>query len=219
MRYSFRMMAFMRMSRKTRFELKQDSLGRILDAGAKCLREAGIEGSAIIPIMRQAGLTHSAFYSHFSSKDELTTASFTHAITSRRSSWIGDAEDVSWSERLKRLARRYLSRSHRDDLTNSCAFSALSSEAARASPAFRDTYERELRKTLAIICEPFNVKDALTEHVDHAIVLMALCVGGLSLARPIGHGELSDRILRACRNGAIAAADTLDAPRGGRCEQ
>ena len=38
--------------------------------------------------MRDAGLTHGAFYAHFDNKQELADAAFTHAITTGRSHWI-----------------------------------------------------------------------------------------------------------------------------------
>ena len=103
--------------------------------------------------MRDAGLTHGAFYSHFSDKDELASAAFGRAITTGRPHWIKPMRGESWSARLSSLAKRYLSPAHRDDLSTSCGFSALSSDAAHASEQFRASYEHELRISLAAICD------------------------------------------------------------------
>lgn len=193
--------------RKRRADLKQESLARILRAGARRMRSEGLDGAGIVPVMQDAGLTHGAFYSHFSSKDDLAVAAFVHALTEGRPRWTGTAGEASWGQRLKRLARRYLSRKHRDDLEESCAFVALGSDAARASEGFRAAYEAEFRKTLAAIGEPFGND---TNHRDDAIALMALCVGGIALARAVSDEKFSNRILRVCQGAVATLADAAD---------
>jgi TetR/AcrR family transcriptional regulator, transcriptional repressor for nem operon len=204
------MMTIMRNSTKQRADQKQDSLERILDAGARRVRVEGLDRAAIVPVMQDAGLTHGAFYSHFSSKDDLTVAAFVHAITEGRPRWTKTSGEATWGERLKRLAKRYLSPSHRDNLQGSCAFAALSTDAARANPRFREAYEEELRRTLAAICEPFKQDGATAQRKDEAIALMALCVGGISLSRAVDDDAFSTRILRACQDGVAAIADAAD---------
>jgi TetR/AcrR family transcriptional repressor of nem operon len=201
------MMRIMRTSTK-RAALKQESLDRILDAAARRLREEGIDGAAIVPVMRDAGLTHGAFYSHFATKDELATAAFDHAITTGRPRWITPMRGGSWSARLKHLANRYLNPAHRDDRATSCGFAALSCDAAHASEDFRAAYQRELRLSLAAICGGTDVDaDVAEARVDDAIALMAICVGGLSLARAVPDQEFSARILRVAREAVAKVAD------------
>ena len=193
----------MRNGTTKRAESKRESLDRILAAAARRLREEGLDGAAIVPVMRDAGLTHGAFYSHFATKEELATAAFAHAISTGRPHWIKPLRDESWSARLTRLARRYLTPAHRDDLSTSCGFAALSSDAAHASDDFRATYERELRTSLAAICGD----EADDRRLDDAIALMSICVGGLSLARAVADRNLSARILRVAQRAAAKVAD------------
>ncbi len=188
----------------TRDRRKQESLDRILDAAARRLREEGLDGAGIVPVMRDAGLTHGAFYSHFDTKDQLANSAFAHAITTGRQHWIKPMGDESWADRLTGLAKRYLTPAHRDDLSTSCAFSALSADAARASEEFGAVYERELRTSLAAIC---GDDGADGQRLDDAIALMAVCVGGLSLARAVADRRLSARILRAARGAAAKLAE------------
>ena len=68
------MMHIMRKAMVTRSELKEASLLRILTAGAARLRAEGLAGAAIVPVMQEAGLTHGAFYAHFSNKEDLAAA-------------------------------------------------------------------------------------------------------------------------------------------------
>ena len=197
-------MSIMRKVTGTRASNKRESLDRILDAAARRLREEGLHGAAVVPVMRDAGLTHGAFYSHFSGKDELASAAFGRAITTGRPHWIKPMQGESWSARLSNLAKRYLSPAHRDNLSTSCGFAALSSDAAHASEQFRASYEHELRISLAAICGD----DASDERLDDAIALMALCIGGLSLSRAVVDPKLSARILRVAREAAAKLADT-----------
>jgi TetR/AcrR family transcriptional regulator, transcriptional repressor for nem operon len=194
----------MRKPSTKRVDLKQQSLRRILDAAARRVREEGVDGAAIVPVMRDAGLTHGAFYSHFATKENLAVAAFAHAITTGRPHWIRPMKRERWSSRLKSLANRYLTAAHRDDLSTSCAFAALSSDAAHASPDFRAAYERELRTSLAAICGGADVDG---QRLDEAIALMTICVGGMSLARAVHDRNFSERILRIARETAGTVAD------------
>jgi TetR/AcrR family transcriptional regulator, transcriptional repressor for nem operon len=187
-----------------RADLKRQSLDRILDAAARRLRKEGLDRAAIVRVMRDAGLTHGAFYSHFDTKEDLALAAFTHAITTGRPHWIKPARGMRWGARLKTLANRYLTAAHRDDLSTSCAFAALGSDAAHASPRFRAAYERELRKSLTAICDD---ADEDGRRLDDAIGLMAICVGGMSLARAVRDTDFSARILRVARETAAKVAD------------
>jgi len=196
------MMCIMRMGAGTRVEIKRESLDRILDAAARRIREEGLDGAAIVPVMRDAGLTHGAFYSHFSSKDDLANAAFTRAITTRRPQWIKPRRGESWRDRFTGLAKRYLTTAHRDDLSTSCGFATLSSDAAHASEDFRTCYERELRGSLSAICGGDD------ERLDDAIALMTVCVGGMALARAVADPKFSARILRVAREAAAKLADT-----------
>jgi TetR/AcrR family transcriptional regulator, transcriptional repressor for nem operon len=202
------MMSIMRKATK-RSEVKQQSLDRILDAAARRLREEGADGAAIVPVMRDAGLTHGAFYSHFSTKEDLAVAAFGRAITTGRPHWIKPMKRERWGSRLKSLANRYLTTAHRDDLATSCAFAALSSDAAHGTPVFRRAYERELRISLAAIC---GGADMDGQRLDDAIALMTICVGGMALARAVHDKDFSARILRVARETAGTLADARDAP-------
>ncbi|MEU6187873.1 TetR/AcrR family transcriptional regulator [Nocardia sp. NPDC047038] len=189
---------------------KRESLTRILDASAARLRVDGPDGGAIGKVMRDAGLTHGAFYSHFASKDDLAIAAFRHGLAESRPRWIGKTRDASWGARAARLARGYLNRTHRDERADSCAFSAIGSDAARMPAEFRSAYEEELRKTLnAMGGRPV---DDPQEHelYDEAIATLALCIGGLVLSRAVESESFSSRILRVCRNAAARMGAAVD---------
>lgn len=190
----------------SRTELKEESLQRILDAAAARLRQEGLSGAAIADVMRDAGLTHGAFYVHFANKGELGVAALRHALLTSRQRWIGELERESWMQRLQRLARRYLTKAHRDNPAAGCALAAVATEAGRGAPGFRSAYEEELRKSLHRICCGGKAEAVPTDQqLEDAIALMALCIGGISLARAVNQRTFSERILQAC----VAAAGRI----------
>lgn len=182
----------------SRAQLKDESLQRILDAGAMRLRQEGLSGAAIANVMRDAGLTHGAFYVHFENKGELAAAALRHALKDNRPRWIGALKAESWPQRLQRLARRYLTRTHRDQPADGCALAAVATEAARSDPALRGAYEEELRKSLHSICGGDTAAAPSDRQLEEAIALMALCIGGISLARIATDKAFSEQILQAC---------------------
>lgn len=172
------------------------------------MREEGLSGSVIASVMKDAGLTHGTFYAHFNNKDELLVASLQRALEENRPRWIHPEKAETWPARIKRLARRYLTAAHRDNLAKSCALAALVSEAARANAEFRSAYETELRKSIAAICGE-NPCDADTNprRFEEAVMFLALCIGGLSLSRAVQTSELSDQILAICRSASERIVD------------
>ena len=52
----------------------------ILDAASQMFRRSGFDGVSVAAVMKAAGLTHGAFYSHFESKDALAAASVERAL-------------------------------------------------------------------------------------------------------------------------------------------
>jgi TetR/AcrR family transcriptional repressor of nem operon len=190
-----------------RAERKQRARHRILDAASAQLREEGLAGGAITAIMKEAGLTHGAFYAHFDGKAALDEAGFRHALSTGRTEWIGTARDRTWQKRLARLGRHYLRPWHRDNRAGGCAFAALGADAARANDDFRRAFAEELKKSLNAICDANLASPSPAKRTDDAIVLMALCVGGLTLARAVGDRKLSDTILSVCRKAAASAFD------------
>ncbi|MCG8616356.1 MAG: TetR family transcriptional regulator [Desulfobacterales bacterium] len=180
---------------------KDLSYKKILEAAASRIREQGLSGAGIALIMKDAGLTNGAFYAHFSNKNELVEKAFSHALVDNRPRWIKPADNESWGRRLKRLAARYLTGAHRDNLSDSCALAALTSDAGRAGEDFKKVYEKELYQSLEAVCEGGATKTSQAKQ-DEALMFMALCVGGMSLSRAVADTRLSNRILEACRTAA-----------------
>jgi TetR/AcrR family transcriptional repressor of nem operon len=174
------------------------------------MRARGVAGTGVSVVMREAGLTHGGFYAHFPSKAGLVAEALSTAMQTNRALWfngLDDADDATWVEHV---IRRYLSRTHRDGSAEGCPLPALSAEVSRESAVVRAAYEAELRKTVTVL--ESRLRAVTGERArDRALAVLALCVGGMLLARAVKEPRLSDEILNACRTAALGSP-----PSGGR---
>ena len=68
------MMTIMRHAKlNTRAAAKEASHERIVTAAARAIRRSGYDGTGVADIMKEAGLTHGAFYAHFTSREAMLT--------------------------------------------------------------------------------------------------------------------------------------------------
>src|SRR5688572_28668704 len=66
---------------KTRSELSRDSkVGEILDLAAARLQEGGLGALSVAGLARDLGITHSAVYWYFPTKDDLIVGAFEHLV-------------------------------------------------------------------------------------------------------------------------------------------
>lgn len=164
----------------------------ILDAAARLFRERGVDGVTVAQIMGAAGLTHGAFYGHFTSKEDLLAQACAHALPPA-------PEGVT----LAAYAAAYLTPGHRDDHGGGCVFAALGSEAARGGPAMRDTLTRAVRRQVDRLSHTAPGRNA-AERRRAAITAWAAMVGAVTLARLVDDPALSDEILSQTKAGLEA---------------
>ena len=158
--------------------------------------------------MEEAGLTHGGFYTHFGSKADLAAEAVALAMKTSHEGWLKGAERLHGPGGTRRHAR-YLSQSRASGTTREPAAHcpSTSADVARAAPAVRRAYETELRKIIESL-ERHLVDPEHDEAHERAVGALALCVGGLLLARAVDDGAFSDDILRACRSSAPTSRTT-----------
>ena len=193
-------------------EHKARTRGKIVAAAARLFNRRGFDAVTIGEVMVQAGLTHGGFYRHFASKDELYAEAVRHFLRQEAyPRWQKRRRGGGAGSPLARLVLdAYLSRGHLADVAGSCPLIALSSDAARASRAVKAAY-REVAEAMIDVFET-ELKGRAAR--DHAMVLVALCVGGMVLARALDDDELSNDFLDVSRRHALKAAGWRRQPRG-----
>jgi TetR/AcrR family transcriptional regulator, transcriptional repressor for nem operon len=182
---------------------------RILKSAARLFNQKGFSEASIEGIMSAAGLTHGGFYRHFNSKDELyaeAVRNFLHPTV--QEPWQKPRPElcdpkVSFA---KYVVDAYLSREHLDDVDGSCPLIGIPSDVARSSPAVKAAY-REVAESMIRLFEA-NLNGPRTH--EQALVLTALCVGGMVLARGIDDQRLADDIRNAAHKKALKTTDWRD---------
>src|SRR5262249_52009374 len=170
----------------------------------KGFSEASIEG-----IMTAAGLTHGGFYRHFHSKDELyaeAVRNFLHPDV--QEPWQKPRPElcdpkVSFG---RHVVDAYLSREHLDDLDGSCPLIGLSSDVARSSQTVKAAYREVVESMIRL----FEANSYGPKAREKALALIALCVGGMVLARGLDDEDLADDIRNAARKQALKTTNWTD---------
>lgn len=170
---------------------------RILDGAARLFRERGLHGIGVADLMRDAGLTHGAFYGHFDSKEALMGAACERAMQGSMGRW----ERIAASGRgsvMKRIAAAYLSLRHRDAPGSGCPAAALAADVARQGGAARRSFTDGLREQLRWLASATLGRTAAARR-KRALVDYSTLVGALVLARAVDDPALSEEILVAAR--------------------
>lgn len=182
--------------------------GAIVVAAGRLFRRHGISGVAVAEITRAAGLTHGGFYGHFASKEALA----------------GEAIAGAFSEGLARLEtapdlagylRGYLSRGHRDRPEDGCVMVALGTEVGRCGEVVDAVWAMGVAGFVAALARrlPEGATDDDARRA-RASALLAMLVGGLSLARGLARTDIaaSDRLLTTLRAEAARLAGLAPSP-------
>lgn len=184
-------------------EQQEETHRRILRSVGRGFRSKGFGGIGIDALAKGADLTSGAFYGHFRSKADafraaLTTGlnEFTQGILALRARH-GDA----W---IEVLAKFYFTERVTCDVAEGCALASLTSEVTRGDAKTRTTFEKAYMDLVEALAGGLPGERAEAE--ARAIVMTALFVGGVSLARAVRRTELRDRVARVLRDAVVACA-------------
>jgi TetR/AcrR family transcriptional repressor of nem operon len=181
-------------------EKKDKARAALVDAAGRLFREQGVAATGVDAIAREVGQTSGAFYAHFPSKAEVlreaVDAGFARLIGGiRRIGETGDAHAA------REFAQRYLTAAARDNVGRGCLLPTLANDAARADATTHRAYGEQLAAAAAELAKGCGDGDA-EQREDRAFAMLALCAGGMMLARAMPDQAASDRMLNACRDAA-----------------
>jgi TetR/AcrR family transcriptional repressor of nem operon len=183
---------------------------RILTSAGRLFRLNGVAGAGVDSIMEGAGLTHGGFYAHFASKESLLAETIGQTIRQQTYQLLlKGIESLSGLAWLRAFTERYLSKTHRDSVAEGCAIPTLISELPRSGDLAKQAFETALTQLIDEL-KPKTPPLGKLESEDRLWATLALCVGGVALARSVKDPELSDRILSACQH--LAAQEAFDKP-------
>lgn len=189
---------------------KQRTRARIVECARILFNRHGYDNVTIEMAMAAANLTRGGFYNHFTSKDELFAAAVSSFLMGRGARWRAEAGiDPSGPTReaAAQMLAAYLSREHLGDLDGQCPMIALPSDIARSSPDVQAAYQQLLSAMVGLYQS--SLKEPARAARKKALVLAALSVGGMVLARTLPDSKLAEAVRKAAyaHGAATLAAD------------
>ena len=175
---------------------KEASHERIVDAASRAIRRSGYDGTGVADIMKEAGLTHGAFYAHFASREAMLAEAADRAGAQSNAVAASVIAAVPPDQALQALMQVYLSKEHLESIETGCPISALGSEMPRQSPEVRSAATRRIKEMIDLIARQFPDWGQPAAH-ERALVTMATMVGTLVLARAVDDPALSDALCSA----------------------
>jgi len=175
---------------------KQASHERIVSAAARAIRRNGYDGTGVADIMKEAGLTHGAFYAHFASREAMLAEAATRACAETATATAGVMASVPPEQALASMLRAYLSPQHLKQIEMGCPLAALGSETVRQTPEVRRVTTRHIKETVDLVARQLPDWGQPSAH-ERALVTVASIVGTLLLARAVDEPALSDSLCAA----------------------
>ena len=189
---------------------------RILESARRLFNRNGLTAFSIDEIMAGAGLTRGGFYSYFDSKEELYAEAITHFINAGpNAGWqrMAFADRPEGQALARAILDAYLSREHLDDVDGSCPVIGLANDVARSVGPAKRAYRQVMEMMADIFAAnlgsspaPEAGSAAPETARQRALAVVALCVGGMVLARAVDEESVADELRVASRRYAAALA-------------
>lgn len=155
----------------------------ILRAAGRLFCEKGFEAVSVAEVTKAAGLTHGAFYGHFTSKDDLIAQTIAHLH-----------ERGSRETDFRSFAAQYLTADHRDNPATGCPTAALAASTRQQSEAAREAMTSAQRSFIEMLSRKVDGRTAAARR-RAAIAKWSAMVGAITVSRAIDDPELADEIL------------------------
>ena len=181
---------------QSRSSTKEASHERIVGAAARAIRRSGYNGTGVADIMKEAGLTHGAFYAHFASREAMLAEAADRAGAESNAAAASVIAAVPPEQALQALMQAYLSKQHLESIETGCPISALGSEMPRQSPEVRLAATRRIKEMIDLVARQFPDWGQPAAH-QRALVTVSTMVGTLMLARAVNDPALSDALCNA----------------------
>ena len=182
---------------------KEETRQKLMASSRAIAKQGGFATTGIDALMSSIGLTGSAFYNHFPTKQALFEALISEELEKSTEMLAGNAS--SPQDHVARCLRSYLSSAHALHPEQGCVLPTLGAEISRAEPEVREAVERALKRTQ-------KSWSGRTGDPDAAWALIAQCVGALMLARTVESERTRKEILAASRR-FLAKALAMDSLR------
>jgi TetR/AcrR family transcriptional repressor of nem operon len=177
----------------TRAAAKEASHERIVSVAARAIRRSGYAGTGVADIMKEAGLTHGAFYAHFPSREAMLAEAAARACAESAAAVSSVVAGAPTGQALKSMLGAYLSPEHLAQIESGCPLAALGSETARQAPEVRRATTQHVKAMVDLVARQSPDWGQPAAH-ERALLTIAAMVGTLALARAVDEPALSDKL-------------------------
>lgn len=175
---------------------KEASHERIVSVAARAIRRSGYDGTGVADIMKEAGLTHGAFYAHFPSREAMLGEAADRACAEASATVADFLATVPPEKALASMIHAYLSPQSLDNVESGCPLPALGSETPRQAPAVRRATTRYVKAMVDLVARQSPDWGQAGAH-ERALFTVAAMVGTLLLARAVDEPALSNSLREA----------------------
>ena len=161
---------------------KAETHRQIVADASRRVRAEGFTGAAVSAVMRDAGLTHGAFYKHFASKDHLLMESLGVAFQQMADTMARAAESSPPGAAWKAIVRTYLSAEHCDHSECGCPLAALAPEFARADKPMKARILKEMAEYQSRML-PFMPGRTTAAKKRAFLAIISTMLGAVAIAR------------------------------------
>ena len=182
--------------KRTATRSKEATHDRIVDAAARAIRRSGYNGTGVVDIMKDAGLTHGGFYAHFPSREAMLAEAADRAGGESVAMMERIAASSPPRQALPAMMRAYLSKEHLRGIETGCATAALGSEMPRQAREVRRAATRRIKEMIDLVARQFPESGQPAAH-ERALFTVATMVGALVLARAVDEPRLADGLRAA----------------------
>lgn len=169
---------------------------RIVSRAARAIRRNGYDGSGVADIMKDAGLTHGAFYVHFTSREAMLAEAAGKACAESAAAAADVVASTPPNMALASMLGAYLSKEHLEHADIGCPLAALGSETSRQAPEVRRVMTRHIKEMIDLVARQCPDWGQPGAH-ERALVTISAMVGALLLARAVDEAGLSDDLRKA----------------------
>jgi TetR/AcrR family transcriptional repressor of nem operon len=192
---------------------KEKTRARICQAAGRVFRRQGYHASGVDAVMAEAGLTAGGFYAHFDSKQALLAEALGHASADTAARLASSIKGLSGREWIETFLEKYLNLEHCRNLGDGCPLAALVSEVARADPPVKERFEGIVRALVNEVASHARARRSKRSN-ERTIAAVALCLGGIGMARAVRDEAFAQQILESCKTTAEEILGAIPKPRG-----
>jgi TetR/AcrR family transcriptional repressor of nem operon len=177
----------------------------IIKAAAPFLKKHGTS-APVDAIMKAAGLTSGAMYSQFKNKEDLCIKVICGALDAtldRYRTLVGERG----RQGLKLIVAEYLSEDHLRGVADGCAFAALGTDMAKATPRAKRAYEPRIQALVQIFVDGLGAGSE-KERQTKAQHFLSTMLGALTFARAMSDADAAQELLSQVRASVLHQLDT-----------